>query len=276
MALIELPYFAPNPPHPLPTKDQVDTAPVLIAHNGYRVVHIKPHIVVKYGSSGQLNLIEGENMLFVRQMTAVRMPQVYALYTDPVKSVNYIVMEYIEGDVLASQWPNLTPTDKTNITNTLKKYFDQLRSLPSPGYFGGIGRRPLPEGMIWSEKPNPQINGPLDTEHALNTALALKYVIESDIQTVYKAAFYRRTLAQVFQGHDPIFTHGDFQRKNIIIRRSSAGSSDFEVTLIDWQTSGWYPSYWEYSMAMSATRWNDDWDQWVSLVLRAMTRNSHG
>jgi RIO-like serine/threonine protein kinase len=39
------------------------------------------------------------------------------------------------------------------------------------------------------------------------------------------------------------FIHGDLSSLNIIVR------GDTIVGLIDWQTAGWYPSYWEYTTA---------------------------
>ncbi|WEW57767.1 hypothetical protein PRK78_003234 [Emydomyces testavorans] len=267
MVSVQLPYFDPNLPHPLPTNSEINEAPVLIEHNGYRVVRVGAHYVVKYGSSLQLDLIEGENMLFIRQATTIPVPRVYALYTDPIKSINYIVMEFIEGELLSTQWPHLTADEKSNIVATLRRYFNQLRNLRSPGYYGSIGKRPLQDGIFWTPKPRPEINGPFESEDAMNTAMTLKYLSQSETQSTYRADFYRRALANVYRGHEPKFTHGDFQRKNVIIRRIDASSNNFEVVLVDWQTSGWYPSYWEYSMATLAAGWDDDWHQSVSLVL---------
>lgn len=40
-----------------------------------------------------------------------------------------------------------------------------------------------------------------------------------------------------------VFTHGDLSRLNILAR------GDDIVGIIDWETAGWYPSYWEYTTA---------------------------
>ena len=38
------------------------------------------------------------------------------------------------------------------------------------------------------------------------------------------------------------------------------GGSEWKVTILDWEFSGWYPSYWEYSMAFCALgKWENDW-----------------
>lgn len=179
-------------------------------------------------------------------------------------------MEYIEGDTPDTQWPSLTYSQKQQITTTLKEYFNELRRLPSPGFYGSIGHRRLLDGMFWTLEPTPSINGPFDTEAALNEAMALKYTSASDPRTAHKANFYRRALARVFQCHEPNFTYADIQRKNVMIRRVGPDNADgpqYEVTLIDWEESGWYPSYWECSIAISTTRWDDDWDKWVVKIL---------
>ena len=275
---VQLPYFAHSIPHCLPTIPEIEEAPVLSRTPGRTVAQVGAHFAVKFGT--QIDLIEGENMLFVQQATTIRIPQVYALYSDAETSTNYIVMEYIDGDSLATKWPVLTATEKQEIASTLKRYYDELRTLPSPGYFGSIGKRYFLEGVFWSSEGNTAISGPFTTEAALNEAMALKYISESPQRTVHKADFYRRSLARVFQGHESKFTHADFQRKNVMVRRvltdndttdggGGGGSvgSRLEVTLIDWEKSGWYPSYWEYSMAVFATRWDDDWDEYVAQVL---------
>jgi thiamine kinase-like enzyme len=64
--------------------------------------------------------------------------------------------------------------------------------------------------------------------------------------------------------HQIVFTHADLQGRNIIVRRTDSdieGHSKIELTIIDWEMSGWYPEYWEFcnSLIMNtfATEWND-------------------
>ena len=49
-----------------------------------------------------VNLIEGENMLFVREKTNIPIPRVFALYSAPETGKNFIVMERILGQTLLS------------------------------------------------------------------------------------------------------------------------------------------------------------------------------
>ncbi|EDN06042.1 predicted protein [Histoplasma mississippiense (nom. inval.)] len=61
------------------------------------------------------------------------------------------------------------------------------------------------------------------------------------------------------------------QRKNIMIRsnpqHTTAGNQALELVILDWEKSGWYPSYWEYCLAVCALRWDDDWGLWIEKML---------
>jgi len=77
-----------------------------------------------------------------------------------------------------------------------------------------------------------------------------------------RASFMERALSAVLRDHEPVFTHGDLQRKNFMV-------TDPELVIVDWETAGWYPSYWEYVMAMSACgNMKDDWNVWVDRVMQ--------
>ncbi|KAK6856449.1 hypothetical protein PG995_006636 [Apiospora arundinis] len=54
-----------------------------------------------------------------------------------------------------------------------------------------------------------------------------------------------REMAALQNGPWPalVFTHGDLNPSNIFVR------GDEVVGIIDWETAGWYPDYWEYTSA---------------------------
>lgn len=105
----------------------------------------------------------------------------------------------------------------------------------------------------------------------------------------HKAGYYTRTFKEILQNHPPVFSHGDFQLKNVMIRISSNPSMDQEntqentdkaspeldVVIIDWEFAGWYPSYWEYARTIFACGgWEDDWSVWVDGILETF-RNEY-
>lgn len=58
-----------------------------------------------------------------------------------------------------------------------------------------------------------------------------------------------------------------FPPKEGIIDADHFLQDEFEVTIIDWEKSGWYASYWEYCLAFAAIRWDDDWGLFLREIL---------
>ena len=253
-------------PRTLPTVAEIEGSnEILSAHGNRKIVRVGDHFVVKYGEG--INGIEAENMAYVREVTAIKVPEVYACFTAPSTRRTFIIMEYIEGNTLASAWTHLNDEQKSKVTSKLRHFFDELRHIPSLGFFGSLGKGPLLDEMFWTREKIPSINGPFQTDFDLNEAMAQKYLY--DDRASWKADYYRQSLPNIFKGHPSTFHHGDCQRKNIIIGIPSLLKSvsngyqsvkgELELTIIDWEKAGWYPSYWEYSLAICTLRWDDDW-----------------
>ncbi|KAH6617608.1 kinase-like domain-containing protein [Chaetomium tenue] len=261
-----LPYFAPQSvlPAKLPTIEEIlKGKKIPSAH--YVVARVGEHFVVKYGENVQLQ--EGENMLFVRQCTSVPLPTVYALYHDEKTNWNFIVMEYIPGRSLSSAWKDMTASEKATVALQLRRNMDELRKVPSPGYYGGIWR----QGILDSTFTDPDsgaplgdetITGPHETEEQWNDAMwsCVNALMRSRERE--KLPVYRMLYKNMFKGHEPVFTHADFCPANIILRDDNKG-----VVMIDWQYSGWYPTYWEYGLAMTQLDHSEDWWEYLQSIL---------
>jgi len=282
MTPFNLPYFADEASLPaiLPTVEEIESATEILnermsAASG-RVVGVGDHFIVKYGAF--VNLQEGETMLFLKQSTTVPVPRIYALYQRPgpdKHTYSYIVMERIRGPTLASVWSKMGQAAKEAVSSNLRLVFEEMRRLKSPGGYCSFGRRGLLDGLFESEDHSKPFNGPFDTESDLNEAMVARYVKEG--LSIYKAEHFSRAFKDVFQNHAPVFTHADFQRKNIMFRNPLTttengqvqwGTTDLELVIIDWEFSGWYPSYWEYSRALfGCGAWRDNWSYWIERTL---------
>lgn len=283
MTYYPLPYFAAPEglPAPLPTIEDIEGAQDLLKTSGsHRIVRVSEHYVVKYGVGVQP--IEGENMRFVqRECPSLAIPTVYAIFSRNQEGhghppTNYIVMEYIEGENLEACWGSLDDQSKADVTTKLRQYFNQLRNIPSPGYFGMLGKRPFCDDFVWlredplqfeeeSLEQQPLTSGPFDTEAQLLDALVAKYEFhtQSVLQDGYrKHEYYRYVLPKVLRSGASVFTHGDLQLKNIMVR-----AADGAVVVIDWESAAWHPRYWEFYATMFCCRWKDDWHLWVGRFL---------
>lgn len=80
--------------------------------------------------------------------------------------------------------------------------------------------------------------------------------VPEDLQKL--AAFHKRS------GSRSVLTHGDLSSLNILVR------GDKVVGIIDWETAGWFPHYWEYARAWNVNPQNQFWRQEVDKFLTPM------
>ncbi|OTA90524.1 hypothetical protein M434DRAFT_397896 [Hypoxylon sp. CO27-5] len=66
-------------------------------------------------------------------------------------------------------------------------------------------------------------------------------------------------------GHKIVFTHGDINMRNILVDKNGRLSG-----IVDWETAGWYPDYWEYTKAYYVTKLK--W-RWLRDVIDATFRD---
>lgn len=254
-----------NHSNPLPTPNDINGSEVLVHEStGSRLAKVQQRFLIKYGY--HVDPIEGHNMLFVAKSTTVPVPQVCAIYQSPDQQgvVTYIVMQSIPGTTLLESWGSLDKARKTDIAITLRTYFDQLRKLEPPGYFGDItGGPPLGDMFLATQDADDNRKSSLRTEDELIDYIIRAYSFETGERMAHKARYYQHVLPSVLRGNgSPVFTHNDFQRKNVIVQ------PDGTPVIIDWEFASWLPIYWEFSTAIYCNGgWNDDWHEYIGMVL---------
>ncbi|KAF3770758.1 kinase-like protein [Cryphonectria parasitica EP155] len=259
------PYYAPAEtlPAPLPTVPEIlaseEVFPCIFQKRTIRKVG--DHFIVKHGD---IKLDEADNMHLVAWSCGDRVlvPKLYAAFHDEDTGANFIVMEYVHGKSMESLWTELGPVGRHRVATKLRKQFQSLRDMPAEGYYGRHGRRPYDDIFLGSDTLP---CGPFPSEFLLNQAFFRRYVFLHPEVAEGRGTFYRdRVFPMVMTGHKPVFTHGDLQAKNILVR-----DSDGAPVLIDWECAAWYPEYWEYTNALwTSRRWGDDWFRFVGLCLK--------
>lgn len=274
-------YASPEslPDEALPSWQDIEAAATcsngnLLSNNSKKkTFRVGSSFVVKYGIDERELYTEGRALLFLEERTSssLRFPRLYAMCSKGNKAC--LVMEYLEGqplrDVLKgnqSNWSTYSVSDKNTIATILRNGLRELRLLPSPqpGLYCGVDGDPLPDLLSWSPRRANILSGPFATEKAWNDALVN---ISADCVTPHRLKFLRRCVESVLTtGCQPVFTHGDLQQKNILVKRNndtadagtSAAGDKFQVSLVDWETAGWYPCYWEYFIAINTCHGMDD------------------
>lgn len=182
-------------------------------------------------------------------------------------------------------------------------YYGKLRAQPYDdiflGAFSSSPSSPATTTMTATTTTTTSTSGPFPTEDAFHDALYRRYVSLHPAQAPGRGAFYRdcvfatvlpprrepRDSSGGSSSHYPhdhshshphphphphpharaVFTHGDLQAKNILLR-----AADGVPVLLDWECAGWYPSYWEYTNALwTSRRWDDDWFRFVGGAVEA-------
>ncbi|TGJ78620.1 hypothetical protein E0Z10_g10146 [Xylaria hypoxylon] len=254
---INLPYFAPAPV-PLPTYNEIvalanqASSEILVRKLERDIIKIGEHFVVKYGK--EIDFVEGENMLLVRQYTSISTPTLYAMYQHEPSGDKVIIMEYVAGELLHNCYGKLDAEQKASIGAQLRWQLSELRNIPSPGFYG------LPDGRpylahAWTFKTHV---GPFDSASDFLDAYFSAQFSKAGRLGHPKIENLKSQFVELSKNHNaPVFTHADLHAQNIILRK------DGSICIIDWESASFCPEYFEfffngtYSMASSGLSESD-------------------
>lgn len=209
------------------------------------------------------------------------------MYRHPDSGPLYLVMEHIQGDDLESCWPTLSNQARNSISEQLRTAFTQMRSLSAPlDVVGGICGGKMPDPIFETEECDTRISGPFTTVQEVASGLALlsRKRSEDNGREGWTAGFLSRQLPRALTGHGVRFTHGDLYMGNILVQKVNTNSKlnnkgtgaeleadnyDYRVKgILDWESAGWYPEYWEYGSAIARPHREDDWPEMVDAVMK--------
>ncbi|QUC17539.1 uncharacterized protein UV8b_01780 [Ustilaginoidea virens] len=222
------------------------------------IVYVTSKICIK--STSFTSLAEAEAMKFVSSATTVPVPKVFLAFEH--KKRVYIVMERLPGRSLDYGWAQRSAESKARIFDQLRSMVQEIRKLQPPqdcgvsNVCGGPIFDPrLPKSLHW---------GPFRSIRHFHRELRNGIELDAvkDVSTLPEG------LENLIKFHEqpwdkPVFTHGDLSSLNII------ADGDTVVGIIDWETAGWLPPYWEYTCAWDANPQNWFWQQEVDNFLEA-------
>jgi hypothetical protein len=185
----------------------------------------------------------------------VPVPEVYQ--SSFVSEVGTIRTSYIDSEPLSNIWEYL---DDDKIREAVCRHtwalIYRFRQLPKPenciDYFqcGADGSashdvliKPLPEH---DQKP-------LTSDEALRQRIYERYLH-------FNGRRYEKELPEMLpRTCEAVFTHSDIAPRNILV------GNDLEnpvIGIVDWESAGWYPVYWEYANMMRPSQ-DHDWQLWM-------------
>lgn len=265
---VPLPYKSITANVTLPTPDEIRACQTLLHERyGSKIVAVDDQIVVKYGRG--LDALDGQALVYLeRHVPGVPAPRLYAMYYDSEEL--FVVMQRVPGVRLDGLWPSLTNSDKDSVVETLRCIFDRLRQTepPRPPFFGGLDGGAVRHYLFYSQSDEQKHLGPFCDKTAFVKGLTANFraLKEGNSHPVHQARFYESHLPHALRDIRPVLTHGDVQRKNIIVAekesKSPNGERTFDIVLVDWEMAGWLPEFWEYfcvSMSSQYDSWEDDW-----------------
>lgn len=200
-------------------------------------------------------------MRFVAAHTTIPVPKVYSAFEH--KGNVYIVMERIQGVMLARDWRQRTPESRSRILASLRGMIQEIRQIPAST---GCGVSNVDGGPIYDGRlPGSNFWGPFQTIHDFHREL------RAGVDEPEYAGTAIPELGPLIAFHNqpwpsPVFSHGDLSSLNILAR------GDEIVGIIDWETAAWMPPYWEYTSAWNVNPQNQFWQEEVDRFLEPLPK----
>ena len=258
----------PNPAKPIvkvPNSRLRRWLTILAVKTGQRVcrkrgcVILFPFRICIKRSSITHSLAEAKSLLFVADNTDVPVPRVYCAFMR--KDVAYTVMSRIKGETLRLQWSKMSETARASILQQLVTMMSKLRSIePSKGAgVGNLGGGPLFDQRV----PGPSnIFGPFARVADFHRFLRRGYEEADANEEVMELIRMQKEV----EDEPIVFTHGDLSSFNIMVK------GDKVTGIIDWETAGWFPAYWESAVAKGAAELHSFWGDEVPRLLEPSKR----
>ncbi|KAI9655213.1 MAG: hypothetical protein M1831_004923 [Alyxoria varia] len=170
-----------------------------------------------------------------------------------------ILMTRIPGEQLSQVYETLTEKEKENALQEMKEILRAMRGVRL------LGRK---ENQIYSFLGTPIRSvrvplhkiGPCESEQELN-----EYLISfASSHSFHSDEAFHETLVKAKRiqsmPHRIVFTHGDLKHHNILFHDGHISA------LLDWESAGFYPDYWEFTTALRMTTRDFWWFDFASAL----------
>ncbi|KAK7462346.1 hypothetical protein VKT23_007947 [Stygiomarasmius scandens] len=196
-----------------------------------RVFALDDNRVVKFSDSGLLQ--ETFVMELIRSKTDIPVPQVIMTFVDDDQV--YLVMTPIAGETLSSKIHDMSPEQLITVARELAKHINTIQQL-------GVPSEPAPSRLIGA-----WLGGPLQNI-VFDPAPCLPFQSNTDFRLYWEQRLKESRQIKMPESYKVVLAHGDLDTQNIMLQDGHI------VGIIDWDTFGWYPDFWDVMMAVKRTR----------------------
>ncbi|KAI1786108.1 kinase-like domain-containing protein [Ganoderma leucocontextum] len=201
--------------------------------------------------------VEAEATCFIaEQCPSIPVPRLHHYWEEGDEG--HLLMDYVEGEPFQRARHQLSSAQCETIMKQLARYVENLRRIPQPPPL----TRDLPErnwigsplGHAMTDFSMTQMDdpfGPFASQNDFNDWKVSRYKRSGDVHppTAQRIVEMRDAMPD---DHSVVFTHGDINRKNVLLRVTGDGQEDVDVTApLDWEQAGWRPVWWSPCSAIS-------------------------
>lgn len=202
---------------------------------------------------------EYQALKLIDKHTSIPAYRVIAVYNRPEGKV--VEYEGIAGRSLDSCWKDLGIDKKRRIVSDLGRFIDQLRKIASPKHFV-IGD----PTMGAARDTRFGVVGPFYTLDAFHDFLRRGHDAK-DFRGDYVEKVHDLN-SKSASPYELKFSHANLTPRNILV--DDAGRI---CALIGWESSGWYPEYWEYVQMCQNTDLNNSVaEEWLTMMRGTLSR----
>ncbi|KAF8069055.1 kinase-like domain-containing protein [Lyophyllum atratum] len=213
---------------------------------------------VKHESADFLDINVAGVMIYIAQNTSIPVPKVLMAFIHHGRA--YIVMEYIDMPTLRSLTENqlISEVELELIAGQLVSYAQEIKSIsspvPTPHTYLGFGD--------W--RGGPYRNNYFFL-HSWETKQALPAPEFSTVKDFHNYWCTRSNIGRPFalpqRSFHAVLAHGDLAASNILINEKKRGTGIKIAAIIDWDTFGRYPDFWEPMTMLRDAAWGGKWEK---------------
>ena len=229
---------------------------ILSKQGGVKVLLFNDELILKVG--GRVRPSEEVAMKLVKEDTDIPVPEVYlATYTP---SEGRLAMSVISGTLLKDVWDNLDDKTKKHVCSETWAMIAKLQRIQKPPELQHL--------FLCLADGSPCVNDPLVAGNCCISSPGTLLNDDAVRARIYECYYeengrkYENELPDMLpRSNASVFAHADIAPYNIMVDEKSLKING----IIDWETAGWYPDYWEYSNIMKPTIY-EDWQKWMDLT----------